>query len=1076
MRILLCIFYITGVLFGGVPSSSVTISGLTTAQQTQRPITLHRVFAEGGIWNFAKPSIRGVGIPDVWQNDVKTRWRDGRTTVAVTGVSNTSPVHITAPGHGFQEGEIVTVSGVTGNTGANKTGTVYNVSADGFDLLNTPGNGVYAGGGIVSGPAAGTLKDVLISFRADVPASPGRIIVDFVDDTNQCSSGDSAACAAAGLDGPGMLDFNGGTWSATTQVNASGNIYSAAARNLIGTGKFTYWQRGPAATVVVAEDASVTRAYDFGYACTADCTGDYSTAIWTADPINRSLHPIFVLSFFSNWPGVKVEYIMENVWTSALKDQRYDITLQNSFGTIYTAPGVTHYVRTRWRKQFWDGSEPGGAGNERAGIKVDYNLPYMVYSRIIMPYDLTANPSGSVNTIINAFNTNQTAGREGLECPKNDLCGNIYLRMGSTGGRGDIGPLTQWDVTYLYTFDPGLRRVIEGNADLVGLIPLHYRESVPTFPPYDLAETVPSLGMPVSVDARRTISLGYQTHGSILPVDRLTYLMPASTAVKWGLDTAHFPSTTLVAYLTTGDWWYWSNQRDVSALMIGFNTGAGSGPRMKRIGYPDFSQTRGAAWSLREYLIGATIAPDNTPEKNYFMQKFNNWIAFEDGVLNNTVSRFYQPGAAVFNYKTEEFPWPLGRGMLRGLVNSTGWPNPLGMSPQFGECSDFSQLDQTVVPSAFYCGKPFMWYFLHTVVAWAHQLGSPVEAIRTAIAPFVVEQLLDPSGCRFCASNYNIPARPADAPAAVLTAAVTSNQLNLPVDQIPPGWDNPPYVLRINNERVKICSVDILSKILAACPGTGRSMWEGPSVSHPAGTVVNSLAYYQSWSDVKRGVKPIPTAFDFTGGGDSYGGYARAVAAGYTDIVVRGYSGQDAYDYIYSQSLASSLATAAVNANPKFSMRPRRDPVRVLEIVASDTTAVLQYLKPRPDKPCTVDGVPDNTTDSRIVSYTWTGLAANTDYSTTIHCDDDPYTGGDTIVQFRTAVLLEGDGQITLTLGPSAGSVFIDYGRTQALGSTVSASCTSGCTVPVALPKGVGYYRVRRTSGVAGTTRRVLVK
>ena len=62
--------------------------------------------------------------------------------------------------------------------------------------------------------------------------------------------------------------------------------------------------------------------------------------------------------------------------------------------------------------------------------------------------------------------------------------------------------------------------------------------------------------------------------------------------------------------------------------------------------------------------LALTVAPDDTPEKNYFMQKWNNWIAFEDGVLNYTASRFFQP--AVTNpfetstpFVTDELPTKL---------------------------------------------------------------------------------------------------------------------------------------------------------------------------------------------------------------------------------------------------------------------------------------------------------------------------------------------------------------------------------------------------------------------------------
>ncbi len=194
-------------------------------------------------------------------------------------------------------------------------------------------------------------------------------------------------------------------------------------------------------------------------------------------------------------------------WTTAIQDQRYDLVLSTSAGSVLSTTGLVQYARSRWRKVFWDGSEPGGAGNYTAGMKVDYNLAYLIYSNLILPYDTSLSPSGSVvSSIVATFNANQTAGLEGMTCPAATLCGNLTLAMGGTGGRYDIGPLTGWDVIYLFTLDPSLRRVIEGNADIVGLMNLHYRESNASKLPYNIAGTLPSIGMTMSMDSRRTLS------------------------------------------------------------------------------------------------------------------------------------------------------------------------------------------------------------------------------------------------------------------------------------------------------------------------------------------------------------------------------------------------------------------------------------------------------------------------------------------------------------------------------------------------------------------------------------------
>ena len=73
---------------------------------------------------------------------------DYGTPQTVIAASDTTPIRIqTSAPHGYTTGDIVDISGVTGNTAANGRRTVTVFDADEFDLAGTVGNGVYAGGG-----------------------------------------------------------------------------------------------------------------------------------------------------------------------------------------------------------------------------------------------------------------------------------------------------------------------------------------------------------------------------------------------------------------------------------------------------------------------------------------------------------------------------------------------------------------------------------------------------------------------------------------------------------------------------------------------------------------------------------------------------------------------------------------------------------------------------------------------------------------------------------------------------------------------------------------------------------------
>ena len=69
----------------------------------------------------------------------------------VTGATNVAPIVITTvANHLYATNDLVTVSGVTGNTAANGAWTIIVLSPTTFSLTGTTGNGAYAGGGTCS--------------------------------------------------------------------------------------------------------------------------------------------------------------------------------------------------------------------------------------------------------------------------------------------------------------------------------------------------------------------------------------------------------------------------------------------------------------------------------------------------------------------------------------------------------------------------------------------------------------------------------------------------------------------------------------------------------------------------------------------------------------------------------------------------------------------------------------------------------------------------------------------------------------------------------------------------------------
>jgi len=65
----------------------------------------------------------------------------------LSDASNTTPIVITAAGHGLESSNLVLINGVSGNTAANGQFTVTVLDGDRFELRGSTGNGVYTGGG-----------------------------------------------------------------------------------------------------------------------------------------------------------------------------------------------------------------------------------------------------------------------------------------------------------------------------------------------------------------------------------------------------------------------------------------------------------------------------------------------------------------------------------------------------------------------------------------------------------------------------------------------------------------------------------------------------------------------------------------------------------------------------------------------------------------------------------------------------------------------------------------------------------------------------------------------------------------
>jgi hypothetical protein len=585
----------------------------------------------------------------------------------------------------------------------------------------------------------GSVQHALISFFAPVTGD-SPIPVEFVDQST--GNNDNPLSQAAMLSFVTEDGFGG--WGARIEAVANGVTQSADATTMLINGAWRYWLQGRICTQVILEgprdNERAAISYDFGW------QWDGTQWISSEDPKYRSVHPIFVLTFYRGWRGVKIEYLLENVWTTRLQDQQYAVTLYKdnpvtplraraARETVYSHPVFTQPAKTRWRKIAWSGEEP-------APVTIDYNLPYLIYSRVLPNYDLTKVVSAdAIAQEVTAFRATDQGDLDGK--------GQWQPYFPKVGGRADIGLFPRWYVRYLYTFDPGLYDVLQGNAEVSGYMPIHYRESA-TGRPFDSARTADAFGRPLSIDARPTVRTTSQAQDTkvadaIIPVGTVT-------TGKWTVDMAHQPSVAFIPYLITGDWYF----LEEIYFWASYNVARGNpGTTQAYVRHADWGfinndqEIRGVAWGLRNLAHAALAAPDGTPEKAYYTEKLNNSLAIREGIYGITDGAFYSACQTnPYNAARETSKWCWGRNTA-----AAGQSNPLYFLEP-GNSGLVDGLDKTKV----YAGtSPWMLNFNHIVFGYLKELGFPVAKLQETLARNLLNQFVNPDYNPYLVASYRIP-------------------------------------------------------------------------------------------------------------------------------------------------------------------------------------------------------------------------------------------------------------------------------------------------------------------------------
>jgi hypothetical protein len=344
---------------------------------------------------------------------------------------------------------------------------------------------------------------------------------------------------------------------------------------------------------------------------------------------------------------------------------------------------------------------------------------------------------------------------------------------------------------------------------------------------------------------------------------------------------------------------------------------------------------------------------------------------------------------------------------------------------------------------------------------------------------------------------------------AMTSASVTPVTLSAPLTGI-----DAPFTAKLDSEWIYWCSISADRMTITPC-ATGRfAMRNNPATTsatkaaHAIGTALTfgygtgTLApYVKSIPDVVRSLNSVaaPSTLPLSGFYNKEFGYGflAAWALAYADdSYSSGHNGFDAWakfmtyrdtpaansnPYTYPALTPFSYTAEVSGYDPRLQFLPRRDPVSNVNVQSGDTFAVISYTAPtagKSDSNCTVDGAADGQKGARYRFFVKTGLTAGRQYSSTIHCDADYYDKGagigNTVATYTTTAPVSGSQTFQVTVGTGSATAYLEYGATPSLGSTVSASCASGCTLSATVPRGLLYYRVKR--GQSGPTQAAAVK
>ncbi len=266
----------------------------------------------------------------------------------------------------------------------------------------------------------------------------------------------------------------------------------------------------------------------------------------------------------------------------------YSATVVQNGTTIAQQSNLTQY-------QYQDWSLTTGTTPSAVGLNVQHDIAYLEATGAIPNYDIQYGVSSSA-----IANEAAAIAAPGWNAPLGT--DQITQYMPSTGGRGDIGPTTQANATWLITQNATAASYALGQASAAGSVPWHF---------YDPTSNGTFLNTADAANIWTDMRGGPHSYTTGLTQQVNT------TNTGWTADPAHMPDLNYVAYMITG------NVVDLEQLNAAASFAIDNFWPSPRNGGQAIvasfgNQIRASAWSLRTVQEAAYANPTGSADKAYF--------------------------------------------------------------------------------------------------------------------------------------------------------------------------------------------------------------------------------------------------------------------------------------------------------------------------------------------------------------------------------------------------------------------------------------------------------------------------